>query len=265
MFSWFGKLFDTALQLPEDPKPPPGDEASTRRFRAAPNYFIYLIVVRGLKVAGAIIALLVTVNIPMAAGYRQMESHFPLFAHLFELELALAVVGGGLALIFVRLDYEKRWYLVTDRSFRIREGVWVVKEMTVNFANIQNLTVSQGPVQRLMGIADVRVDTAGGGGSVSGKGEHEEENLHTAWFRGINNADEVRALIQQRLAELKDAGLGDEPEPARDLMAAGASATVTADTLQAAREVLQEARALSKTVASLGQSGGPGDPIQRMP
>ena len=39
-----------------------------------------------------------------------------------------------------------------------------VLETTITFENIQNVTVQQGPLQRLFGIADVRVDTAGGGG-----------------------------------------------------------------------------------------------------
>jgi membrane protein YdbS with pleckstrin-like domain len=62
-------------------------------------------------------------------------------------------------LAMVRLDFEKRWYVVTDRSFRVREGVVFVREMTVTFANIQNISISQGPIQRAVGIADLRVDT----------------------------------------------------------------------------------------------------------
>ena len=44
------------------------------------------------------------------------------------------------ALALVRLDFEKRWYLVTDRSLRVREGVVNVREMTIMFANIQNIS-----------------------------------------------------------------------------------------------------------------------------
>src|SRR5208337_4922580 len=101
------------------------------------------------------------------------------------------------SLAVVRLEYEKRWYVVTDRSLRIREGVVTVREMTVNFANIQNIAISQGPIQRLLAIADVRVDTAGGGRQSEARGA--SENLHTAWFRGVNDANEIRELIQQRL------------------------------------------------------------------
>jgi uncharacterized membrane protein YdbT with pleckstrin-like domain len=113
-------------------------------------------------------------------------------------------------LAVLRLNFEKRWYIVTDRSLRIREGVATVREMTVNFANIQNISISQGPLQRILGIGDLRVDTAGGGGG--GHGKQASQNLHTAWFRGIDNANDVRELIQQRLRVLKDSGLGDHEE-----------------------------------------------------
>src|SRR6185295_13129153 len=107
-------------------------------------------------------------------------------------------------------DFEKRWYVVTNRSLRVREGVLSVREMTVTFANIQNISVSQGPLQRFFKIADLRVDTAGGGGAETAK--HPGMNLHTAWFRGIENAEEVKALVLERLRGLKDAGLGDRDD-----------------------------------------------------
>src|SRR5205814_3372587 len=104
--------------------------------------------------------------------------------------LLFHLIGSFFFLAVVRLDYEKRWYLVTDRSLRIREGVVNVREMTVNFANIQNISISQGPLQRLLRIADLRVDTAGGGGGRAANTHHAAQNLHTAWFRGIDNAGE---------------------------------------------------------------------------
>jgi uncharacterized membrane protein YdbT with pleckstrin-like domain len=125
--------------------------------------------------------------------------------------ILLFLLFSAFNLAVVRLTFEKRWYLVTDRSLRVREGVISIREMTVNFANIQNISVSQGPLQRILGISDLRVDTAGGGGGTS-RGKEVSQNLHTAWFRGIENATDVRALIQDRLRHLKDSGLGDHEE-----------------------------------------------------
>jgi membrane protein YdbS with pleckstrin-like domain len=144
------------------------------------------------------------------------------------------------ALALVRLDFEKRWYVVTDRSLRVREGVAIIREMTVTFANIQNIAISQGPIQRALGIADLRVDTAGGGAVNESK--HPGQNLHTAWFRGVNNADEVRQVIQERQRQFKDTGLGDH-----DDRPAAAPASTNA-ILAALRDLDHEARALHNAV-----------------
>jgi len=157
--------------------------------------------------------------------------------------ILLNILSSLFLLAVLRLNFEKRWYVVTDRSLRIREGVTTVREMTVNFANIQNISISQGPLQRALRIADLRVDTAGGGGGSSQRKERSE-NLHTAWFRGIDNANEVRELIQQRLRRLKDSGLGDHEENVPS-----ANFEFSAAMLSAIREVHTEAAALRQVVS----------------
>jgi uncharacterized membrane protein YdbT with pleckstrin-like domain len=151
----------------------------------------------------------------------------------------LIVLRAVLSLAVLRLDFEKRWYVVTDRSLRVREGVVAVREMTVTFANIQNVAVMQGPIQRALGLADLQVETAGGG-SAHANQKQLGPNLHVAWFRGIDNAEEVKTLIQDRLRKLKDAGLGDHDDRAFH----HAPAAPAAGLLEALRAVHFEARAL---------------------
>jgi len=234
------------LKIPPAPEPPPGDEASTRVFRAAPNYFKYLMVLWAVRTAVSVIPIVVVavVFVTVSAMVREKSSlGAGAIAAIALLILCLVLLNRLLLLAVLRLDYEKRWYVVTDRSLRVRQGVVSVEEMTVMFANIQNLSISQGPIQRLLKVADLRVDTAGGGGDMGhGHGEHV---LHTAWFRGIDNADEVRSLIQERLRLLKDAGLGDHDD-----------LTATEDQNETAltgvlREIHQEAQALRKALCVL--------------
>ena len=87
-------------------------------------------------------------------------------------------------LAVLRLNFEKRWYVVTDRKLRVQEGVVHVREMTITFANIQNISVEQGPVQRMLDIADLKVETAGGG--LYRNPKHPGQNMHAAFFRGID-------------------------------------------------------------------------------
>jgi membrane protein YdbS with pleckstrin-like domain len=174
---------------------------------------------------------------------------------LFPLLTVLKLVGVLLYLIQIpityamaRLDYELRWYIVTDRSLRIRAGLAAVQETTMSFANVQQVVVSQGPLQRLLGIADLRVQSAGGGGD---KTEHGGgESLHTGIFHGVDNANDVRDLILERLRSFREAGLGDpdelnsRPRGTPNSALAGAREA----SLAAARELLQEAKALRHSV-----------------
>jgi membrane protein YdbS with pleckstrin-like domain len=165
-----------------------------------------------------------------------------LTAYLLQLPLTYAIR---------RLDFEMRWYVVTDRSLRIRTGVWSVQESTMSFANLQQVEVTQGPLQRLLGLADVKVQSAGGSDNPHGK---PGDDLHTGHFHGVDNAHEIRDLIQDRLRRFRESGLGD-PEEARHAAQAAAAqhhaavAAVNAppddtDVLAAARELAAEAKAL---------------------
>ena len=59
-----------------------------------------------------------------------------------------------------RLNYELRWYIVTDRSLRIRIGIWIVEEITMTFDNIQDLRITAGPPQGWLGLAALELSSA---------------------------------------------------------------------------------------------------------
>lgn len=251
MFSAFREWCERWLRIPSDPEPPPGDEARTQRFRAAPNFYKYLLFLWGLKSVGLIAVLLPSTVLPLVAillSTHGSQIVFTLSTAIPIFILAVVVVLRLFALALVRLDFEKRWYLVTDRSLRIREGIVNVREMTITFANIQNISISQGPLQRAIGIADLRVDTAGGSSSGRRHQKGMPQSMHTAWFRGVDNANAIRELIQKRLRELKDSGLGDREEVATT--AREADVFVSEKFLAALRAVATEATALRAAAAT---------------
>ena len=147
--------------------------------------------------------------------------------------------------LLARMDYDLRWYMVTDRSLRIRHGVWKVSESTMSFANIQQVVVSQGPLQRFLGLADVKVQSAGGGGDK----EHEpgQDEMHHGLFHSVTNANEIRDLILARLRHFRESGLGDPDEKSTPVAAAPQPAGSN-DLLAAAKELAAEARALRATL-----------------
>jgi len=168
---------------------------------------------------------------------------FPLLTIIEWIGVLLYLLQIPITYAMARLDYELRWYIVTDRSLRIRAGLASVQETTMSFANIQQVVVSQGPLQRLLGIADLRVQSAGGGGG----SQHEHggrESLHTGIFHGVDNANEIRDLILERLRIFRQAGLGDPDEIEHSMPAPVATSVARL----AAQELLQEARALRRTI-----------------
>jgi membrane protein YdbS with pleckstrin-like domain len=206
-------------------------------YRAADNYYKYLLIVWAISSFATILPTLIATIVCLAAAATSNLN--PWITLIPAFLLVVMIVVSLIHLAIVRLNYEKRWYIVTDRSLRVREGVIGIQEMTVTFANIQNISISQGPIQRLLGIADLRVDTAGGAGAVSHSHHAAAQQAHVAWFRGVNNAPQVREVIQSRLRHWKDAGLGDHDDHSPE-----ASAPLQADVLAALRDVHAAARAL---------------------
>jgi len=244
MYKPFVDACEKLLRIPSAPEPPPGDEHTTKIFHAAPNYFKYLLFIwaaKSLVLVFAVLLVLFTIagGILFSGHQAGIGIGGALVLVIEFVIFAMVVLSRLFSLALVRLDYEKRWYVVTDRSLRVREGIVNVQEMTVNFANIQNISISQGPIQRWLQIADLKVDTAGGG-SIQPHGQHQLHNLHTAFFRGVNNALEIRELIQARLRHLKDSGLGDHEE-------SKASTTPMGDSrlIEALREVHEETQRLN--------------------
>lgn len=225
------------LRVPPPPVPPHGDE-DVRVFRAAPAYFHYNVlrwlVTQAVAASGLIIGLVFVAGEVSEAVPRDVAlGPFPLPQGLLQALIvmgqAVAVIGFGGQLVLsglvLRLDFEQRWYMVSDRSLRIREGIVKVQEKTMTFANIQHVAIRQNPVQRWLGLADLEVRTAGGGGGKQQE-QHGKPDLHVGYFRGLSDAPLIRDAIRDRLRRHADAGLGDpddrDDEPAPDLAAAAA-------------------------------------------
>ena len=235
------------LRVPAEPHAPEGGRV-IRVFRAGPRYFQYrlgLWVLKQLATAAGLVGGLLFVTmlrreipVPAVDLVLAVVEGFAWAAYLAQLPFSFAVL---------RLDYEMRWYILSDRALRIREGVVLVREKTLTFANIQQISIRQNPLQRLLGLADVRVATAGGG-SGGKHGEGVGESMHEAFFRGVDNADEIRGVIAERVRLHRDSGLGDPDEP--ELLAPTAAEP---DVLAAAHELHREIRELRRALAPAAQ------------
>lgn len=234
-------LLDLLKAPHEPPDAPRGTHGSVKIFRASPKFLQYQFVIMAISmsVLGLIflvIGLVVLFNEPLIGG---------LLLLLFFLLWCLIAAFGY---VTIRLEYELRYYVLTDRSLRIRRGVWSILEQTLTYANVQNIKVQQGPIERILEISNVAVETAGGGAS------HDPQqgggyNYHQATMRGLDNAEDVKKLMLEYLRTLPQySGLGDPDE------IASKKRGFSAAEIAMLREILQELRAKNS-----GQS-----PIQPM-
>ena len=246
------------LKVPAEPEAPAGSPGSVTVFRAAPNFYKLQLALWGLRQVLGLIGIMAFLGFWNNTVGRKVPEHVNFLVMLSEWAgIAIFLAQLPITYMMVRLDYEMRWYIVTDRSLRIRKGLFQVNEATLTFANIQQITVLQGPVQRLMGIYDLQVTTAGGGGS-GGRhpGQHGQgTSMHQGFFHGIANAPEVRAMMLERLRHIRDTGLGDPDEththPSRP-SSAPATAAASPTLLHAANELLDEVRALRQCAGRNG-------------
>ncbi len=267
------------LRVPHEPQAPAGSPGTLRVFRAGVNLFrlqMGLWVLRqGLVFVGLAFGLWL-VHAMLSGGYpfnRWGPPGYWLSRHHDDFErwhvlrwfivlkiigVTTAVIGATVGYAVMRLRYELHWYMVTDRSLRIREGVTNVREMTLSFANIQQIAVRQGPIQRLLGLADVVVTTAGGGGSKTGSPGHgraQAAPCHVGVLGSVADAESIRDLMLERLRRMRSSGLGDpddrhDPRHREHPIGPEVGGELPANprdvhgVLEAAREALEEARAL---------------------
>src|SRR6187549_2005720 len=122
MFNAIRNLLLRLMRVPPEPDPPQGSPESLKIFHAGRNFYVWSVIRWGfiqcgtaLPVLGALIGITVASrapNIPYLVRY--------IFGALGWL-LTLAYAAQFFVSFFlVRLNYEMRWYIVTDRSLRIR-------------------------------------------------------------------------------------------------------------------------------------------------
>jgi len=240
------------LRVPAEPEPPAGEPGSVRVFRAGDGYLRYRLALwlgrQAMVLLGILLVLAVAhipevraavekIPVPPVRVFLQFAGSFGFFEWI---ALFFFLFQAPFGFIGVFLDFEYRWYMVTDRSLRIREGVWRVSEQTMTFSNVQNVAVRQGPIERFFGISDVEVRSAGGGGAAAAEDKGGQgHNLHMAYFRGVENAAEIRDLVLDHMRQAKASGLGDPDEP---------EITAPDTALAAAQQVLAEARSLREAL-----------------
>jgi membrane protein YdbS with pleckstrin-like domain len=190
------------FKVPEEPSTLPAAGEPVRSLRPSPGYLQYLKCLFWLAlIPGDVLPVMAWIAVTVAVPILGVVLA-PVFLALMFLPDVFAYVG-------IHLRYDTTWYVLTDRSLRIRRGILTIHETTISFENVQNVEVRQGPLQRYFGIADVMVTTAGGGVASHHK-EASTLRAHVGLLQGLDDAEMVRNQILACVERTRSAGLGDE-------------------------------------------------------
>jgi membrane protein YdbS with pleckstrin-like domain len=98
----------------------------------------------------------------LALGFLLSVLPIPAWTLAAPAALAAAVIAGPLQTLRWR-----RWsWRLTDRAVELRSGVIVRRHVVVPHFRVQQIDVLEGPLERLLGLATLRVTTASASGSV---------------------------------------------------------------------------------------------------
>jgi membrane protein YdbS with pleckstrin-like domain len=211
------------LKLPPELGDPEGTPRETKKFKAASGYFWYVFFIWILRQSAGFIFYLIFLG-GLIGGHSSSGGNKAISLVLISAAVIFMLVGifieVAISFIAIWMDYEMRWYALGPRILRIREGSLNLREITVSYANIQNIFISQGPIQKLLGIADIKIKTAGGGGRRQRVGsENSRErgviHMHEACLRGIENFEEIKKYLAEKIKKYQNPSFGALPDEIR--------------------------------------------------
>jgi uncharacterized membrane protein YdbT with pleckstrin-like domain len=117
-------------------------------------------------------------------------SRLPILFNQFSLIWFFIIVIGSY--IWARLSYKYYGYELTDSAVKVEYGVIYKRYVSIPYERIQNVDIYRGILDRLLGLSDIQIQTAGYG-AVGGRGA-----------RGWGAEGRLPALDPKRAEELRE-------------------------------------------------------------
>lgn len=136
-------------------------------------YYIYFM--------SAILVVILTCNIPLLL--------FAPFVVTLSVSIPILAIFIFIA-YWIPKYYDTVYYKLTENEIVWRRGVWFKKTGIVPYNRITNVDIVQGPISRMLGIASLKIQTAGYSAPSRGFGSLAEIRIE-----GMEQFEELRELI----------------------------------------------------------------------
>ncbi|HEY5583627.1 MAG TPA: PH domain-containing protein [Ruminiclostridium sp.] len=97
------------------------------------------------------------------------------FAYMF---IGITTVYMLMALyLFPAIEYRQWGYIISEDRVEIRHGIFFVKNTVIPIVRVQHITISQGPINRKLGISVVNIHTASGQFGIEGISNEDASSI----------------------------------------------------------------------------------------
>ncbi|WP_251862229.1 PH domain-containing protein [Clostridium sp. Marseille-Q2269] len=113
--------------------------------------------------------------------------------HSFGIKIFIGIIGLILLLNFILypfIEYKQWRYVITKDKIEFSEGIYYIKTTIIPIIRVQHIRINQGPVNRMLNLANVDIFTAGG--------SHTIPNLN------IEKANEIGKYLKEKIKEKVD-------------------------------------------------------------
>ena len=100
---------------------------------------------------------------------------------------ALALLMLVITIAFPRIYYDHYRYFISEDRVDVRRGIFFLTHTVVPIERIHQVEVVEGPVNRLYGLADVQITTAGGVATIEYLEKDEADRI----------ADELNVIVDR--------------------------------------------------------------------
>ena len=116
---------------------------------------------------------------------------FPVKTILLVVIAALAIYTFVGLIVYPSIEYKQWGYLVEEDRVVIRHGIFFIRKVIVPIIRIQNITVSQGPINRKLGLYKVTMALASGSFEIEGLSKETADEI----------SENLKSRLYNRLAE----------------------------------------------------------------
>jgi len=79
--------------------------------------------------------------------------------------------------LYPAIEYRQWGYIITEDRVEIKHGIFFIQQSIIPIIRVQHVTISQGPINRRLGISTIEINTASGVFKIEGLSDSDAKSI----------------------------------------------------------------------------------------